>query len=190
MSVCPNGAPPMFLPWSNLSVTSDLVAINRGIQIAVGTPPQTVAVLPSVSDDDLYVANPADCAPAFNDSCEGSYGGIFNPKLSATYHLTTKGHWNGTDTPYLTSLASIYFNDVLLFGNATSYGFPMFFDQLGFGMPYVRFFIGTSPRWLTGFIRWPRYSSSRLELNFPRRCCLIGCSTLESLQFLDRKSVY
>jgi hypothetical protein len=180
----------MFLPWNNISVTPDQVAINRGIQIAIGTPPQIFSMRPSTADVDLYVANKADCAPSYNDSCESFYGGVFDPNASSTFHLTTKGHWNGTDDPSLTGLASIYFNDVLFFGNATSYGFPLFLDQPGYGMSYVRFFVSTSLGWLTGFIRWPRYSSSRLELGFPKSCRFIGCSAFSSLRPLDRKSVH
>jgi len=58
----------MFLPWNNVSVTADQVAINRGIQIAIGTPPQIFSMRPSTADVDLYVANKADCAPSYNDS--------------------------------------------------------------------------------------------------------------------------
>jgi hypothetical protein len=141
----------MFLPWNNISVTSDQVAINRGIQIAIGTPPQIFSMRPSTADVDLYVANREDCAPSYNDTCEGPYGGVFNPKASSTYRVTTKGHWNGTDDPSLTSLASIYFNDVLSFGNATLDGFPLFLDQPGYGKPYMRpFFWGGGG--LVGFL--------------------------------------
>ena len=129
----------MFLPWNNLSVTPDQVAINRGIQIAIGTPLQIFSMRPSTTDDNLYVANKAVCAPSYNDSCTGMYGGVFNSNASSTYHPITKGYWNGTDDPQIAGLASIYFNDVLSFGNATSYGFPLIMDEPGYGMPYVQF---------------------------------------------------
>lgn len=147
MSTCQNGAPPMYLPWSNNSVTADQVAISRGIQITIGTPPQILSMVPSTSDANLHVANKAYCAPSYNDSCMGGYGGVFNPSASSTYHLTPKGQWNGTYDPQLTSIASIYFNDVLSFGNATSYDFPMYLYRAWYCMSYVRFFfIGTSLR--------------------------------------------
>ncbi|KIW76102.1 hypothetical protein AYO21_08424 [Fonsecaea monophora] len=133
MSLCQNGSPPMFLPWSNVTVTTDQKAITRGIQISMGTPPQIVSLRPSNADDNLYVVNKAQCAPQYNDSCIGQFGGVFDYGASKTFLQVAEGQWNGTDQGNPSQLSFVYFNDVLTFGNATIYGFPSSYDQPGYG---------------------------------------------------------
>ena len=130
----------MFLDWTNLSITGDQHAINRGVQVAIGTPPQLFSLLPSTDEYNIYVVNAANCAPNYTDSCIGSYGGIYDYQNSSTYQRTTEAHWNATYEPNPGSLAFIYFYDVLQFGNATTYGYPLLLDQPGYGMPLIAFF--------------------------------------------------
>jgi hypothetical protein len=124
----------MILPWTNLSITGDQNAINRGVQVGIGTPPQLFSLLPTTADRDIYIANKADCAPSYNDSCVGAYGGVYDYRASSTFLKTTQAQWNGTYEPNPAGLAFVYFNDVFQFGNATAYGFPLFMDQPGYGM--------------------------------------------------------
>ncbi|OQV04101.1 hypothetical protein CLAIMM_09043 [Cladophialophora immunda] len=133
MSLCHNGAPPMFLPWSNVTVTTDQKAITRGIQISMGTPPQIVSLRPSTADDNLYVVNKAQCAPQYNDSCIGQFGGVFDYSASKSFVQVAEGQWNGTDQGNPSQLSFVYFNDLLTFGNASIYGFPSSYDQPGYG---------------------------------------------------------
>lgn len=129
----------MFLPWTNNSITGDQHAINRGIPVGIGTPPQTFSLLPTTADRDIYIANKADCAPSYNDSCVGGYGGVYDSSASSTFRKTIAGQWNGTYEPNPAGLAFVYFNDVFQFGNATAYGFPLFMDQPGYGMLFNRY---------------------------------------------------
>ncbi|KAJ9497521.1 hypothetical protein LTR99_009139 [Exophiala xenobiotica] len=133
MSQCPNGAPPMFLPWTNVTVTLDQKAWNRGIGVSIGSPPQVISLRPSTSDYDLYAVNKAICNSSTNDTCIGSYGGVFDPASSSTFRQIAQGQWNGTNEPNPTELSRVYFNDVLTFGNATAYGFPAYFDEPQYG---------------------------------------------------------
>ncbi|KIX96784.1 uncharacterized protein Z520_07504 [Fonsecaea multimorphosa CBS 102226] len=133
MSLCQNGAPPMFLSWSNVTVTTDQQAISRGIQVSMGTPPQIVSLRPSTADDNLYVVNKAQCAPQYNDSCIGQFGGVFDYSTSKSFLQVAEGQWNGTDEGNPNQLSFVYFNDVLTFGNASVDGFPASYDEPGYG---------------------------------------------------------
>ncbi|RVX71122.1 hypothetical protein B0A52_03488 [Exophiala mesophila] len=133
MSLCQNGAPPMHLPWSNITVTTDQKAITRGIQLTLGTPPQIVALRPSTADYNLYVANRVSCEPEFNATCIAGYGGVFDYTESSTFTQVTEAQWNGTKYPDDVTLSYVHFNDVLSFGNGTIHGYPAFFDEPGYG---------------------------------------------------------
>ncbi|KAJ9603396.1 hypothetical protein H2200_012174 [Cladophialophora chaetospira] len=133
MSLCQNGAPPMFLPWTNVTVTTDQKAITRGIQVSMGTPPQIVSLRPSTSDDTLYVVNREQCSPQYNDSCIGLYGGVFDYKKSDTFLQVAQGQWNGTVGQNPHQLSFVHFNDLLTFGNASIYGYPSIYDEPGYG---------------------------------------------------------
>jgi hypothetical protein len=124
----------MFLPWTNVTVTLDQKALSRGIPLSIGNPPQPVSLRPSTGDDELYVVNRAVCGPSYNDSCIGSYGGVFNPSASKSFYQVSEGQWNGTIAQNPNDLSLVYFNDVLTFGNATAYGFPAILDQINYGM--------------------------------------------------------
>ncbi len=124
MSLCQNGAPPMFIPWTNVTVTTDQRAISRGLQVSVGSPPQIVSLRPSTADDTLYVVNRAQCAPEYNATCIGQYGGVFDYSTSKTFLQVSEGQWNGTIEENPNSLSFVHFYDTLAFGNGSVYGFP------------------------------------------------------------------
>lgn len=123
----------MLLPWSNVTVTTDQQAISRGIQMSMGTPPQIVALRPSTADGDLYVVNKAQCAPDYNDSCIGLYGGVFDYAASSTFLQVSQAQWNGTTEPNPNQLSFVHFNDLLTLGNASILGFPSIYDEPGYG---------------------------------------------------------
>jgi hypothetical protein len=123
----------MYLAWSNVTVTTDQQAITRGVQLSMGTPPQIVSLRPSTADDDLYVVNRAQCAPNYNDSCIGSYGGVFDYSTSTTFLEVSQGQWNGTVESNPNQLSFVHFNDLLTLGNASIYGYPAIYDEPGYG---------------------------------------------------------
>ncbi|KIW20682.1 hypothetical protein PV08_01259 [Exophiala spinifera] len=133
MSDCENGAPPMFLSWTNVTVTTDQKAINRGVQVSMGTPPQIVSLRPSTADDNLYVVNRENCAPEYNDTCAGQYGGVFDYSKSSTFTQVAAAQWNGTDAENPNQLSFVHFNDLLTIGNASIRGYPSMYDQPGYG---------------------------------------------------------
>jgi hypothetical protein len=133
---CANTAMPLLLAWHNITVTSDNRAISRGIEFAIGTPPQSLSLRPAINDNNTFVFNAADCVSASNDTCIGQKGGVFDPHLSTTYQQAPKTTWNGTQGPELDTGSYIYFNDDLHLGNGiTVFGFPVFMDQYGQGTP-------------------------------------------------------
>ncbi|EXJ83737.1 hypothetical protein A1O1_07363 [Capronia coronata CBS 617.96] len=133
MSICQNGAPPMILPWANVTVTTDQKAITRGIPVSMGNPPQIVSLRPSTADDILYVVNREQCAPEYNSSCIGLYGGVFDYSSSNSFLQVAEGQWNGSSNSNPTQLSFVTFNDLLSFGNASVYGFPAVYDEPGYG---------------------------------------------------------
>ena len=88
----------------------------------MGTPPQIISLRPSTSDDTLYVINRASCAPQYNDSCIGTYGGVFDYSKSSTFLEVAQGQWNGTVEANPNQLSFVHFNDLLTFGNESIYG--------------------------------------------------------------------
>ncbi|RMZ91830.1 hypothetical protein DV736_g930, partial [Chaetothyriales sp. CBS 134916] len=131
---CANPASPLQLSITNNTVTEDGASSARGIAIGLGNPQQVLSLLPAVADSDLFIFNAADCGPSTNDSCIAEKGGVFNPKKSRTYVVTTESQWNGTQEPALSEGSYIYFNDELRFGSdGLSYGFPAFLNQPGYG---------------------------------------------------------
>src|SRR4051794_20633118 len=130
---CANNAPPLLLPWTNVTVSKDGNAVARGIELGVGTPNQIFSLRPSVGDVNTWLFNMATCGSASNDSCIGFAGGAYDPQSSSTYHLTTQARWNGSQSTNEQG-SFIYFNDDITFGhNGTAYGYPMFLDQPGQG---------------------------------------------------------
>jgi Eukaryotic aspartyl protease len=130
---CANNAPPLMLPWTNVTVSKDGNAVARGIELGVGTPNQVFSLRPSVGDVNTWLFNMATCGSASNDSCIGFEGGAYDPQASSTYQLTTQARWNGSQSTNEQG-SFIYFNDDINFGqNGTAYGYPMFLDQPGQG---------------------------------------------------------
>jgi hypothetical protein len=130
---CTNDAPPLLLPWTNITVSKDGNAVARGIELGVGTPNQIFSLRPAVGDVNMWLFNMATCGSASNDSCIGTAGGAYNSQSSSTYQLTTQARWNGSQSVNEQG-SFIYFNDEINFGqNGTAYGYPMFMDQPGLG---------------------------------------------------------
>jgi hypothetical protein len=89
--------------------------------------------------------------PSYTDGCIGGYGGVYDSGASSTFRKTIESQWNGTYEPNPAGLALVYFNDVLQFGNATAYGFPLLMDQPGYDMLSIVIFKKSFPRLLTIF---------------------------------------
>ena len=131
----------------------------------MGSPPQIVSLRPSTSDDVLYVVNREQCAPQYNDSCIGKYGGVFNYDKSSTFLQVAEGQWNGTVESNPNQLSFVHFNDLLTFGNASIYGYPAIYDEpgyggqgvipLGSGSDFLRIGVETNSTPSTVFGMWP-----------------------------------
>ncbi len=132
MSTCENGAPPMYLNWGNITVTTDQKAVNRGIQISMGTPPQIVSLRPSTTDNNLYVVNKNQCAPTYNNTCLGAYGGVFDYNRSDTFAQVSEGQWNGSQAGVPDQSAFIHFDDLLTLGNASFERYPVLYPELNY----------------------------------------------------------
>ncbi|RMD42403.1 hypothetical protein DV735_g2693, partial [Chaetothyriales sp. CBS 134920] len=132
---CENPAAPLLLSITNNTVTEDGASSARGIAIGLGNPQQVLSLLPAVANSDLFVFNAADCESTSEiNSCIAIKGGVFNPKDSETYVVTTESQWNGTGLRDIDEGSFIYFNDELRFGSdGVSYGFPAFLNEPGEG---------------------------------------------------------
>lgn len=124
----------MFLTWDNITVTTNQSTVTRGIEITLGTPPQVLSLRPSTVDPSMFVASLAQCAPSYAASCASSHGGLFDHSSSTTFVQTTQAAWNGSDSNDVDNgISEVFFNDVFQFGNASISGFPVTFDQIGYG---------------------------------------------------------
>lgn len=95
---CANDAPPLLLPWTNITVSKDGNAVARGIELGVGTPNQIFSLRPSIGDVNTWLFNLATCGSASNDSCIGTAGGAYDSQSSSTFQLTTQARWNGSQS--------------------------------------------------------------------------------------------
>ena len=120
----------MYLTWGNITVTNDQKAISRGIQVSLGTPPQILSLRPSTTDDNLYIANKAQCQPNSNNTCLGTYGGVFDYNRSDTFAQVSAGQWNGSGFAVPDQSAFIHFNDLFTLGNASFPGYPVLYPEL------------------------------------------------------------
>lgn len=119
--------PPLSLPWSNITVSANGVAVTRGIEIGIGTPNQIFSLRPSTTLNNTRIANVLDCGSETNTSCVGGKGGVFDSAKSSTFVVSLKERWNGStaDTEAATG-AYVYFNDVIDFQtNGTVPGYPL-----------------------------------------------------------------
>ncbi|KAL9594361.1 MAG: hypothetical protein Q9219_007075 [cf. Caloplaca sp. 3 TL-2023] len=119
--------PPLILPWSNITVSTNGVAVTRGIELGIGTPNQIFSLRPSTTLNNTRIANVLDCGSETNTSCVGGKGGVFDSAKSSTFVVSLKNRWNGSaaDTEAATG-AYVYFNDVIDFQvNGTVLGYPL-----------------------------------------------------------------
>ncbi|KAL8650050.1 MAG: hypothetical protein Q9210_004049 [Variospora velana] len=119
--------PPLSLPWSNITVSANGVAVTRGIELGIGTPNQIFSLRPSTVLNNTRIGNVLDCGSETNTSCVGGKGGVFDSSKSATFVVSLKNRWNGSaaDTETATG-AYVYFNDHLNFhANGTVLGYPL-----------------------------------------------------------------
>lgn len=131
---CPNGASPLLLPWTNVTVSDDGKAVSRGIEIGVGTPVQVMSLRPAIVSNNLFLFNVAECGSAANSTCLGNHGGVYDPTKSSTYEPSTKAQWNGTLGRDTDAGSYIYLNDDLSYGTTgRETEFPLFMNQPGYG---------------------------------------------------------
>ncbi|KAL9048292.1 MAG: hypothetical protein Q9206_006111 [Seirophora lacunosa] len=119
--------PPLSLPWSNITVSTNGVAVTRGIELGIGTPNQIFSLRPSTVVNNTRIANVLDCGSDTNTSCVGAKGGVYDSSKSSTFVVSLKTRWNGSaaDTETATG-AYVYFNDHLNFhANGTVLGYPL-----------------------------------------------------------------
>ena len=124
--------PPLSLPWSNITVSKDGVAVSRGIELGIGTPNQVFSFRPSTTVNNTRVANVHTCGSEANTSCVGAKGGVFDSSQSSSFVLSLKTRWNGsaTDSEGDTG-AYVYFNDVMDFqAKGSLLGYPMAEDSV------------------------------------------------------------
>lgn len=119
--------PPLYLPWRNVTVSPDGLAVSRGVELGIGTPSQIFSLRPATTLNNTRISNILECISAANISCVGAAGGLFNSTKSSTYFVTIKSGWNGSDADTETSSGSyVYFNDDMRFErNGSVPGFPL-----------------------------------------------------------------
>ncbi|KAL8947885.1 MAG: hypothetical protein Q9222_005878 [Ikaeria aurantiellina] len=122
---------PLSLPWSNITVSTNGVAVTRGIELGVGTPNQIFSLRPSTTLNNTRIANVLDCGSETNTSCVGSKGGVYDSTKSSTYKVSLKDRWNGSAADTETANgAYVYFNDIIDFQvNGTVRGYPLVEDS-------------------------------------------------------------
>lgn len=125
------GIPPLQLTWSNITVTEDGLGVARGVEVGIGTPNQVFAFRPSTTLNNTRINNVLSCGSAANDTCVGGLGGAFTPSKSATYSVSIKAQWNGSQIDAQSATgAYVYFNDEVDFqSNGRVIGFPLVMDS-------------------------------------------------------------
>ena len=122
---------PLSLPWSNVTVSTDGVAVTRGIELGVGTPNQIFSLRPSTTINNTRLSNVIDCGSEANTSCIGGKGGVYDSSKSSTFSVSIKDRWNGSAADTETATGSyLYFNDFIDFrSNGSILGFPLVEDS-------------------------------------------------------------
>ena len=122
---------PLSLPWSNVTVSANGVAVTRGIELGIGTPNQVFAFRPSTILNNTRLSNVLDCDSEANTSCVGGHGGVYNSSKSSSFAVSIKDRWNGSTADTETATGSyVYFNDFIDFGfNESIWGFPLVEDS-------------------------------------------------------------
>ena len=122
---------PLSLPWSNVTVSTDGVAVTRGIELGIGTPNQIFSLRPSTTINNTRLSNVIDCGSEANTSCIGGKGGVYDSSKSSTFSVSIKDRWNGSAADTETATGSyLYFNDFIDFrSNGSILGFPLVEDS-------------------------------------------------------------
>ena len=121
---------PLSLPWSNVTVSTNGVAVTRGIELGIGTPNQIFSLRPSTTLNNTLISNVVDCGSEANTSCVGGKGGVYDSSKSSTFSVSIKDRWNGSAADTETATGSyVYFNDFIDFrSNGSIWGFPLVED--------------------------------------------------------------
>ena len=119
--------PPLYLPWRNITVSLDGLAVTRGIELGIGTPSQIFSLRPATTLNNTRISNVLECVSLTNITCSGAAGGVFDATKSSTYEVSIRSAWNGSQADQETATGSyVYFNDVLKFErNGSVLGFPL-----------------------------------------------------------------
>ncbi|PVH78002.1 hypothetical protein DL98DRAFT_636376 [Cadophora sp. DSE1049] len=119
--------PPLYLPWRNITVSLDGLAVTRGIELGIGTPSQIFSLRPATTLNNTRISNVLECVSLTNITCIGAAGGVFDATKSSTYEVSIRSAWNGSQADSETATGSyVYFNDVLKFErNGSVFGFPL-----------------------------------------------------------------
>ncbi len=122
---------PLSLPWSNVTVSTNGVAVTRGIELGIGTPNQIFSLRPSTTLNNTRISNVVDCGSEANTSCIGGKGGVYDSSKSSTFSVSIKDRWNGSAADTETATGSyVYFNDFIDFqNNGSIWGFPLVEDS-------------------------------------------------------------
>ena len=122
---------PLSLPWGNVTVSTNGVAVTRGLELGIGTPNQIFSVRPSTTLNNTRLSNVLDCGSEANTTCVGGKGGVYDSSKSSSFLVSIKDRWNGSSFDTETATGSyVYFNDLVNFqSNATLYGFPLVEDS-------------------------------------------------------------
>ena len=122
---------PLSLPWSNVTVSTNGVAVTRGIELGIGTPNQIFSLRPSTTLNNTRLSNVVDCGSEANTSCVGGKGGVYDSSKSSTFLVSIKDRWNGSAADTETATGSyVYFNDFIDFrSNGSIWGFPLVEDS-------------------------------------------------------------
>ena len=122
---------PLSLPWSNVTVSTNGVAVTRGIELGIGTPNQIFSLRPSTTLNNTRLSNVVDCGSEANTSCVGGKGGVYDSSKSSTFVVSIRDRWNGSAADTETATGSyVYFNDFIDFrSNGSIWGFPLVEDS-------------------------------------------------------------
>ena len=179
---------PLVLPWSNITVSSDGLAVTRGIEVGIGTPNQIFSFRPDTTINNTRIYNVLDCGSVSNTSCVGGKGGVFDSTQSSTYVVSIKDRWNGSAADAETATGSyVYFNDLIDFQkNGTIEGFPLVMDsELNQGLTLLHrcpYCANSSDR----SSEWPTDGS---EFLLSRRLRPRECRAVQSMGSLGRLSL-
>lgn len=136
---CANGIEPLQFPITNVTVSSNGIAVARGIEIGIGTPQQIVSLQITLNDYDMFVANAAQCNQT-ESKCAAQLGGIFDSSKSDTYVRARKSEWNGTTPDTVFSASNyIFFNEHVEYGsNMAADALPIIMNEPDISMFFLQ----------------------------------------------------